>query len=57
MLENIDSHYTDEKVALRKLNAPQTFRAASQFSSMIGMGAPRSTTLSTSSAANKQGKQ
>lgn len=31
-----------------------TFLAASQFSSLIEMGAPRRTTLSTSSAANIQ---
>lgn len=33
---------------------PNTFLTASQFSSLIGMGAPRRTTLSTSSAASIQ---
>lgn len=40
----------------RKIKFPSTFLAASQFSSLIAMGAPRRTTLSTSSAANKQKK-
>lgn len=38
----------------RKNEFISTFLAASQFTSLIAMGAPRRTTLSTSSAANKQ---
>lgn len=40
----------------RKIKSSFTFLAAFQFSSLIAMGAPRRTTLSTSSAANKQKK-